>query len=69
MKSYFLGGGWITWNIISGVYILTKRKKSIYAEKNENVELTQTQVYSGRLSVFFEYLWPKINCIGPTDTC
>ena len=50
----FWGGGWITWNIVSDVYTLTKRKKGIKAEKNENVELTQTQVYSGRLSVFCE---------------
>ena len=25
------GGGWITWNIVSDVYILTKGKKSINA--------------------------------------
>ena len=36
--------GWITWNIVSDVYILTKGKKSINAEKNENVRLTHTQV-------------------------
>ena len=34
--------GWITWNIVSDVYIFTKGKKSIIAEKNENVELTHT---------------------------
>ena len=34
------GGWWITWNIINDIYILTKGKKSINAEKNENVELT-----------------------------
>ena len=45
------GGGWITWNIVSDVYILTKGKKSINAEKNENVELTHTQVFCGRLCV------------------
>ena len=39
------GGGWITWNIVSDVYILTKGKKSINAEKNENVELTHTQEF------------------------
>ena len=33
-------GGWITSNIASDVYIFTKGKKSINAEKNENVELT-----------------------------
>ena len=42
--SYFLWGGWITWNILSDVYILTKGKESIYAEKNENVELTHTGI-------------------------
>ena len=31
-KSYFLEGGWITWNIVSDVYILTKGKKGINAE-------------------------------------
>ena len=39
-QELFLGGGWITWNIINDIYILTKGKKSINAEKNENVELT-----------------------------
>ena len=40
---FFLGGGrWITWNIVSDVCILTKGKKSINAEKKENVELTHT---------------------------
>ena len=44
-------GGWITWNIVSDVYIFTKGKKSINAEKNKNVELTHTQVFCGRLCV------------------
>ena len=51
MQELFLGGGWITWNIVSDVYILTKGKKSINAEKNENVELTHTHVFCGRLCV------------------
>ena len=51
---FFLGGGWITWNIVSDVYILTKGKKNINAEKNENVELTHTQVFCGRLCVLCE---------------
>ena len=35
---FFWGGGrWITWNIVSDVCILTKGKKSINAEKKENV--------------------------------
>ena len=50
----FWGGRWITWNIVSDVYILTKGKKSINAEKNENVELTHTQVFCGRLCVLCE---------------
>ena len=39
MQELFFGG-WITWNIVSDVYILTKGKKSINTEKNENVGLT-----------------------------
>ena len=50
-RSYFLGGAWITWNIVSNVYILTKGKKSVNAERNENVELTHTRVFCGRLCV------------------
>ena len=34
----FLEDEWITWNIVSDVFILTKGKKNIHAEKNENVE-------------------------------
>ena len=51
MQELFFGGGWITWNIVSEVYIFTKGKRSINAEKNENVELTLTQVFCGRLYV------------------
>ena len=40
----FLGSGWITWNIVSDVSIVTKGKKSINAAKNENVELTHTDI-------------------------
>ena len=54
MQELFFWGGWITWNIVSDVYIFTKRKKSINAEKNENVELTHTQVFCGRLCVLCE---------------
>ena len=43
-------GGWINWNILSDVYIFTKRK-SINMEKNKNVELTHTQVFWGWLCV------------------
>ena len=50
----FWGGGWITWNIVSDVYILTRGKKSINAEKNENVKLTHTQVFCGRLCVLYQ---------------
>ena len=35
MQELFFGSGWITWNIVSDVYISTKGKKSINAEKNE----------------------------------
>ena len=42
MQELFIGGGWITWNIVSYVYIFTEGKKSINAEKNENIELTHT---------------------------
>ena len=54
MQEIILGGEWITWNIVSDVYILTKGKKSINAEKNENVELPHTQVFCGRLCVLCE---------------
>ena len=53
-KSYFLGGEWITCNIVSDVYILTTGKKGINAERNENVKLTHTQVFCGRLCVLCE---------------
>ena len=51
IQELFFGGGWITWNIVRDIYIPTKGKKIINAEKNENVELTHTQVFSGRLCV------------------
>ena len=61
MQELIFGGGWITWNIVRDVYILTKGKKGITkgkkginAEKNENVELTYTQVFCGRLCVLCE---------------
>ena len=53
MQELFFLGGWIDWNIVSNVYIFTKGK-SINAEKNENVELTHTQVFCGRLCVLCE---------------
>ena len=37
--------------IVSDVHIHTKGKKSINAEKDENVEVTHTQVFCGRLCV------------------
>ena len=36
------------------IYIFTKVKKGINAEKNENVELTHTQVFCGRLCLLCE---------------
>ena len=51
---FFFLGEWINWNIVSDVYIFTKGKKSINAEKNENVELTHTQVVRCRLCVLCE---------------
>ena len=37
--------GWgTTWNSISDVYMFAKGKKSFNADKDENVELTHTQV-------------------------
>ena len=53
-RVFFWGGGCITWNLVSDVYILKKGKKSINAEKKENVELTHTQVFCGRLCVLCE---------------
>ena len=38
MQEIFFGGWVVTWNIVSDVCILTKGKKIINAEKNENVE-------------------------------
>ena len=69
-KSYFLGGWWFTWNIVSDVYILIKGKKSINAEKNENIELTHCRLQSGykmqteNLKSFF--VWCVITCHLPT---
>ena len=53
MQVLFFLGGWINWNIVSDVYIFTKGE-SINAEKNENVELTHTQVCCGQLSVLYK---------------
>ena len=54
MQELFFGGGWITWNIVRNVYIFAKGKKRINVEKNENVELTLTQVFCGKLCVLCE---------------
>ena len=54
MQELFFRVGQITRNIVSDVYILTKGKKSINAEKNENVKLIHTQVFCGRLCVLCE---------------
>ena len=42
MQELFFGGWWVTWNIVSDVFIISKGKESINAEKNENVELIHT---------------------------
>ena len=66
----FGGGGWFTSNIVSDVYILMKGKKSINAEKNENVELTHFRLQIGykmqteNLKSFF--VWCVITCHLPT---
>ena len=44
MQELFFWGGWTTWNSISDVYMFPKGKKSFNADKDENVELTHTQV-------------------------
>ena len=54
MQELYFWGGWITWNIVSDVNFFTKGKKSVNAEKNENVELTHKQVFCGRLNVLRE---------------
>ena len=46
-RATFLGG-WINWNMVSDVYIF-KKGKSNNPAKNENVELTHTQVFCGWL--------------------
>ena len=48
------GGGWIAWNIVNDVTIFSKGKKGINTEKNENIELTHTQVFCGRLCMLYE---------------
>ena len=53
MQEWFFWVGGLS-ETLSDVYILTKGKKSINAEKNENVESTHTQVFCGRLCVLFE---------------
>ena len=65
-RVFFLGGGgeWITWNIVSDVFIISKGKKSINAEKNENVEL----IHTCRRFCVVRITVTKINCIGATDT-
>ena len=47
MQELFIGGGFFD-------SIFTEGKKSINAEKNENIELTHTQVFCGRLCVLCE---------------
>ena len=54
MQELFFRGRWISWNILSDVCIFTKGKKSINTEQNENVELTRTRVFCGRLCVLCE---------------
>ena len=54
MQELFFPGRWITWNILSDVCIFTKGKKSVNTEQNENVELTRTRVFCGRLCVLCE---------------
>ena len=54
MQELFFRGRWITWNILNDVCIFTKGKKSINTEQNENVELTHTRVFCGRLCVLCE---------------
>ena len=51
MQELFFGDGWINWNVVSDVYIFTKEKKNVNAEKNKNVKLTHTQIFCGRLCV------------------
>ena len=48
--SFGVGGLLETLQVMS-IYSFTKGEKSINAEKNENVELTHTQVFCGRLCV------------------
>ena len=48
MQELLFLGGWINWNMVIDVYIFTKGKSNNPA-KNENVELTHTQVFCGWL--------------------
>ena len=54
IQELFYWSGWITWNIVSDIYIFTNGKKSMNVEKNENVELAHTQVFCGRLCMLCE---------------
>ena len=50
MRELFFGvGGLLETLQVMSIYSFTKGKKSINAEKNENIELTHTQVFCGRL--------------------
>ena len=51
--SFGVGGLLETLQVMS-IYSFTKGEKSINAEENENVELTHTQVFCGRLCVLCE---------------
>ena len=52
MQELFFGvGGLLETLQVMSIYSFTKGEKSINAEKNENVELTHTQVFCGRLCV------------------
>ena len=55
MQELFFGvGGLLETLQVMSIYSFTKGEKSINAEKNENVELTHTQVFCGRLCVLCE---------------
>ena len=47
MQELFFGGWVVYLKHVSDVYILIEGKKSINAEKNENVELTHYRLQSG----------------------
>ena len=46
-----------------------QKGRRVLMRKRTKMSNYLTQVFCGRLCVLCEYMSPKINCIGATDTC